>query len=124
MYMLYILDKLLIEVEYYTLYLSNFNIIVISYNTTISTTPTPPPPLLHSCYHFLPEMPHHRVLLADVSGIVQAVETLPHVTQVLQPFPCPGQDVPLTVDVVCNHGYTWVKVVARNAQALHLTWAG
>ena len=28
------------------------------------------------------------------------------------------------VDVVYEGGHRWVKVIARNAQALHLTWAG
>ncbi|XP_023932078.1 UPF0415 protein C7orf25 homolog isoform X2 [Lingula anatina] len=30
----------------------------------------------------------------------------------------------LLVDVVCEHGNKWVKVIARKAQALHLTWTG
>ena len=30
----------------------------------------------------------------------------------------------LYVDIVCDNGYTWVKVIARNAQSLHLIWAG
>jgi len=32
--------------------------------------------------------------------------------------------VSITVDIICNQGNSWVKVVARNAQALHLIWAG
>lgn len=32
--------------------------------------------------------------------------------------------VAVTVDVICNKGNSWVKVIARNAQALHLIWAG
>ena len=58
------------------------------------------------------------------AGILEAVETLPDVDHVLQPFSCPGLEFPLVVDVVCNQGYSWIKVVARNAQALHLRWAG
>ena len=62
--------------------------------------------------------------LVNLQGVVDAVETFPDVSQVLQPFQCPGHEHPLVVDVVCNHGYTWVKVIARKAQALHLIWAG
>jgi hypothetical protein len=62
--------------------------------------------------------------LVNLQGVVDAVETFPDVCQVLQPFQCPGYEHPLVVDVVCNHGYTWVKVIARKAQALHLIWAG
>ena len=55
-------------------------------------------------------------------GILESVESLPDVVEVLHPFSCPG--LQCVVDVVCNQGYSWVKVIARNAQALHLRWAG
>lgn len=35
-----------------------------------------------------------------------------------------GRTDNLVVDVVANQGHTWVKVIARKAQALHLIWAG
>jgi len=62
--------------------------------------------------------------LQHLCGISQTVRTLPHVTEVLAAVysRCAGHTV--VVDAVCNHGYTWVKVIARKAQALHLVWAG
>ena len=62
--------------------------------------------------------------LSSLEGIVVAMETLPQVTSILQPFPWAASPHPLLVDLVCNQGYTWVKVVARKAQAIHLVWAG
>ena len=62
--------------------------------------------------------------LINIESIVDALETFPNVSHVLQPFQSPGHEHPLVVDVICNHGYTWVKVIARKAQALHLIWAG
>ena len=62
--------------------------------------------------------------LINIEGIVAAIETFPNVTHVLHPFHCPGYEHPLVVDVICNNGYSWVKVIARKAQALHLIWAG
>ena len=56
--------------------------------------------------------------------MVDVIERLPNVTMALQPFPLPDNERPLCVDVVCNDGFTWVKVIARKAQALHLVWAG
>ena len=43
--------------------------------------------------------------------------------KVLKIFKDKAQNV-LYVDIVCDNGYTWVKVIARNAQSLHLIWAG
>ena len=62
--------------------------------------------------------------LSHLEGILGAVETFPDVVEVLKPFPCPPMTHPLFVDLICNHGYTWVKVIARKAQALHFVWAG
>lgn len=62
--------------------------------------------------------------LSHLEGILTAVETLPGLVEVLKPFPCPTSAHPLVVDLICNQGYTWVKVVARKAQALHFVWAG
>ena len=30
----------------------------------------------------------------------------------------------LSVDVVADNGHLWIKVIARNATALHITWTG
>ena len=76
-----------------------------------------PPDQLQECHL-------HSTNLGSLEGIVAAMETLPHVTSVLQAFHWPSEPHPVVVDIVCNHGYTWVKVVARKAQALHLIWAG
>ncbi len=62
--------------------------------------------------------------LAHLQGIMESIESLPGILKVLQPFSCPQLSFSLVVDVVCNHGYTWVKVIARKPQALHLIWAG
>ena len=35
-----------------------------------------------------------------------------------------GRKQHVLVDIVCNHGYSWIKVIGRNAQGLHLTWLG
>ena len=57
------------------------------------------------------------------SAIVERLEELPDVTAVLKRFHSPG-GASVEVDVICNEGYTWVKVVARKAEALHRVWAG
>lgn len=62
--------------------------------------------------------------LSHYLGVIHAAENLPHVTQILQAFRCPGRTENLHVDVVGEHGRLWVKVIARKGQALHLIWAG
>ncbi len=59
-----------------------------------------------------------------LQGIMGCITARPEVYNVLQPFHCQLVPYPLVVDVVANHGATWVKVIARKAQALHLIWAG
>ena len=44
--------------------------------------------------------------------------------QVNANFYIKGDSNPVGVDVVCNHGFTWVKVIARKPQALHIVWTG
>ena len=68
------------------------------------------------------------------AAIVRRMESLPGVTHVLKRYQPPAQPAsddtltttcePIVVDIICNHGYTWVKVVARKAEALHRIWAG
>ncbi|ESO86314.1 hypothetical protein LOTGIDRAFT_176014 [Lottia gigantea] len=62
--------------------------------------------------------------LSHYAGVIHAVQYLPDVIQVLQPFTSPNKSYSLLVDVVAGQGHMWVKVVARKAQALHLVWAG
>lgn len=63
--------------------------------------------------------------LNHYAGILYMSECLPQVTSILQPFSVQSRITgSLVVDIVCNHGLTWVKVIARKAQALHLVWAG
>ena len=67
---------------------------------------------------------YSRLFLA---GLLDVVDTFPGIQEVLKCFRASWCDKPqpsLVVDVICNHGNTWVKVVARKAQAMHLVWAG
>ncbi|XP_070183199.1 uncharacterized protein, partial [Littorina saxatilis] len=62
--------------------------------------------------------------LSHFAAIVHAVTHLPHVTDVMRPFTSPDRRESLVVDVVADQGRSWVKVIARKGQALHLVWAG
>ena len=68
---------------------------------------------------------HHQLPLhlSRLTAIVERLESLPDVTHVLKRFTSPDGAC-VEVDVTCNHGYTWVKVIARKAEALHRVWAG
>ena len=62
-----------------------------------------------------------------LAGLLDVIDTFPGTEEVLKCFRACRCDTPqpsLVVDVICNHGNTWVKVVARKAQATHLVWAG
>ena len=37
---------------------------------------------------------------------------------------CDMRKYGIIVDVICDNGKTWKKVIARNPQSLHLIWAG
>ncbi|XP_061185667.1 UPF0415 protein C7orf25 homolog [Saccostrea echinata] len=62
--------------------------------------------------------------LSHFAGCLHAAYNAPGVVQILCPFSMTGRTENLVVDVVANQGHTWVKVIARKAQALHLIWAG
>ncbi|XP_078320372.1 UPF0415 protein C7orf25 homolog isoform X2 [Crassostrea virginica] len=62
--------------------------------------------------------------LGHFAGCIHAAYNAPGVVQILSPFAMDGRSENLVVDVVANQGQTWVKVIARKAQALHLIWAG
>ncbi|KAK0049436.1 UPF0415 protein [Biomphalaria pfeifferi] len=62
--------------------------------------------------------------LSHFASLVHALERLPGVVRVLQPFQSPSRPDSLVVDIVAGDGHLWVKVVARKGQALHLVWAG
>jgi hypothetical protein len=53
-----------------------------------------------------------------LEGIVNAVEKLPDVTEILRRFTSAYLKHPVTVDIICDGGQTWVKVIARNVKAL------
>ncbi|XP_067948509.1 UPF0415 protein C7orf25 homolog [Watersipora subatra] len=55
-----------------------------------------------------------------LSGILQVVKQSDDVSEVIYYIRKYG----IVVDVVCNGGRTWKKVIARNPQSLHLIWAG
>ena len=59
----------------------------------------------------------------NYTGIFTAASQCPTVCEILRPINTQlyGR---LVIDVICNGGFTWVKVVARNSQALHLSWQG
>ena len=62
-----------------------------------------------------------------LAGLLDVIDTFPGTEEVLKCFRACRCDKPrpsLVVDVICNHGNAWVKVVARKAQATHLVWAG
>ncbi|XP_062578859.1 UPF0415 protein C7orf25 homolog [Saccostrea cucullata] len=62
--------------------------------------------------------------LSHFAGCLHTAYNAPGVVQILCPFSMDGRTENLVVDVVANQGHTWVKVIARKAQALHLIWAG
>ena len=62
--------------------------------------------------------------LSHFAAVVHAATCLPGVTRVLRSFTAPDRQHNLLVDVVADQGRSWVKVVARKGQALHLVWAG
>lgn len=90
----------------------------------------------------------HRSNMRHLLGILHVAKTYPDVTHLLKNISSKkrsviqmvkkahnektdGQDegeveedFSVTVDIICNKGSSWVKVIARNAQALHLIWAG
>jgi len=49
---------------------------------------------------------------------VEAVETLPDVVAVFKRFHLASLERHVIVDVVCCHGQTWLKLIARNSKAL------
>lgn len=55
-----------------------------------------------------------------LSGVLNVVKRSEDVQDVI----CDLKRYGIVVDVVCNGGKTWKKVVARNPQSLHLIWAG
>lgn len=55
-----------------------------------------------------------------LSGVLEVVKESNDVQEVI----CDFKKYGITVDVVCDGGKTWKKVIARNPQSLHLIWAG
>lgn len=55
-----------------------------------------------------------------LTGVLDTVKQSDEVTEVV----CDLRRYGIVVDVVCDGGRTWKKVIARNPQSLHLIWAG
>lgn len=58
--------------------------------------------------------------LPHLKGILQMVKNSTGVQEVI----CDLKKYGIVIDVICDNGRTWKKVVARNAQSTHLIWAG
>lgn len=68
----------------------------------------------------------HSTNLTHLTAIVDSVQNLEGVASLLHVFTYQdaGRRRTLVVDVVANHGLTWVKAVGRKAEALHNIWQG
>jgi len=65
--------------------------------------------------------------LAHQASVIEQIFGVAVPVAVMQPFTLTtrgGQDKKIVVDIVCDKGNTWIKVVARNAKALALNSAG
>ena len=65
--------------------------------------------------------------LAFLEAVLLSAEQEKDVIAVFKPFCFLGFDLEeliVVVDVIADGGYCWIKVTARNASALHLTWQG
>jgi len=58
--------------------------------------------------------------LPYITGVLSAVKESTDVQEVI----CELKQYNVIVDVICDGGKTWKKVIARNPQSLHLIWAG
>lgn len=58
--------------------------------------------------------------LPHLKGVLQTVKDSTGVQEVI----CDLKKYGIVIDVICDNGRTWKKVVARNAQSTHLIWAG
>lgn len=68
----------------------------------------------------------HSTNLTHLTAIVDSAQNLEGVASLLHVFTYQdgGRRRTLVVDVVANHGLTWVKAVGRKAEALHNIWLG
>lgn len=65
--------------------------------------------------------------LAFLEAVLLSAEQEKDVIAVFKPFCFLGfysEELIVVVDVIADGGYCWIKVTARNASALHLTWQG
>ncbi|PIK58887.1 putative UPF0415 protein C7orf25-like [Apostichopus japonicus] len=63
--------------------------------------------------------------LIHLEALTYTAENIGHVTRVMSPLKFLTQDqdkINIVVDVIGQNGKVWVKVTARNAEALHRTW--
>lgn len=58
--------------------------------------------------------------LPHLKGVLETYKNSTNVQDIL----CDMKHYGIVVDVICDSGRTWKKVVARNAQSTHLIWAG
>lgn len=56
--------------------------------------------------------------LSNLQGIALCAENLSNVVAVLRPLQMANSPHPIVVDVVCDGGRTWVKVITKNSKAL------
>ena len=56
--------------------------------------------------------------LLHLSAIVQALENCQHPTDILKTFSNQDESKKLIVDIVCQGGFSWIKVIARSPAAL------
>lgn len=73
---------------------------------------------------FLQKTPNKRTNkessnLPYLYGVFEAVKQSQGVLQVI----CDRRQYKIIIDVVCDNGKTWKKIIARNPQSLHLIWA-
>jgi Family of unknown function (DUF5614) len=59
-----------------------------------------------------------------LTGIIAVATKLSNVTHVLRHFSTPCSKDGVVVDVMCHHGQTWIKVIARNSKTLDHDVAG
>uniref|UniRef100_A0A0C9RRS7 CG025_1 protein n=1 Tax=Fopius arisanus TaxID=64838 RepID=A0A0C9RRS7_9HYME len=66
----------------------------------------------------------HSTNLIHLTALVERLLSSKNPAEVLKPFKFPDSETRLTIDIICDGGATWIKVIARNARALTLISLG
>ncbi len=74
---------------------------------------------LKSCEKKVQEASLSCLNLIHLKAVVKEIRSAQNVTAIFKNFKDKQNNV-LTIDVVYDYGYTWMKVIARSPQALHL----